>query len=61
MSCKKDKIGLAPETIVEVIKIDRKTGISKAKKIMTLKESLAIKNNKGFYYRIYQIGFSSFG
>lgn len=50
---------LSPETLVEVIKICSKTGVSQRKKIMTYKESLAIKNNKGFYYRIYQIGYSS--
>ena len=56
---KKNNPILSPETLVELKKINRLTGITKAKKIMPYEKSLALKNNKGFYYRIYQIGYSS--
>lgn len=55
---KKDNPRLAPETLVEVVKIEKSTGISQRKKTLTYKEALKLKS-KGFYYRIYQIGYSS--
>jgi len=50
---------IPPDTLVEVVKINRLTGVTEAKKIMSYEKSLALKNNKGFFYRIYQIGYSS--
>jgi len=49
---------LAPDTIVEVVKIDREGGA--IKKEMEYGKWKLLKKQKGFTYRAYQKGFSQF-
>lgn len=57
MICKMRKIGIAPETKIEVIAI-KGTKVFKTKK--TLKQARKMKRKKGFKYLFYQVGFSQF-
>ena len=56
---KKNNPILSLETLVEVVKICSKTGVSQRKKVMEYRKAVELKNSNGFYYRIYQIGYSS--
>lgn len=50
---------LAPETLIEVIAVNKKT-LKASKKIMSYQKATQIKKNRGFFYYFYQLGFSQF-
>lgn len=52
-------LGLAPETMVEIVKVNIKTGVSE-KREMTYGEWLRLKKQAGFNYLPFQLGYSSF-
>lgn len=52
-------LGLAPETIIEVIKVNTKT-MESDKKEMRYGEFLSLKKKSGFTYTAFQLGYSQF-
>ena len=59
MSKPKKFLGLPPETIIEVVRVNVKTGKHK-KKEMTYSDFLTMEKLSGFNYIPYQLGFSQF-